>query len=581
LFKDILLGLIVRCAACFPYVNAARISTPLKELDKMCSKYNRFLLSTCIQILAFGAFTAIPAHAEFRWTPPDETGYVEDAGPDVIMMDDNASNDAVSGSTLPEYYDTPRTESNQAIEVDPPIEIKILEEDTDQSETKSVEVKTITLSNEPTSSSLVLNPYPLEKDTIPPADNQNTDIQVPIPPATSKENTADIKWSNDIAYDVIEGFGIEMPIALALRQIVPPEYAYSFSKDVNPGARMSWEGGKPWNEVLGDALTPIGIKAFIHGKRVILRTDSSQITHSEQTATVPAEQKKNEPPEPKIKPTEKELKKSAEEITVAPEQAMNAALAKEAQSAEVPDLVSESIILDKTNVSSEKTNSNDESSSLVEDLMKTLDSYEENENTTAEPEINNIIETQAVEPSFKPEIILDEQEKAEEEYAKKLEETNPFEDTEPMELAPILDNSPAMSTEATDAPVLLPLNDKEASVSSEQPKTNTEVEKEHTISSMEAIEPKSHFREEPSNKIHIWQAKRNSNLQKIIEEWSAKERVDLTWNTTEKYVLDCDVFISGTYESAIDILFKKGLKQAPEYTLSNSPYSLSIQEKED
>lgn len=59
------------------------------------------------------------------------------------------------------------------------------------------------------------------------------------------------------------GFGSDMPLVLALRQVVPPRYAFAFDPAVDQGARVSWNGGKPWNLVLDDALKPLGLAAII------------------------------------------------------------------------------------------------------------------------------------------------------------------------------------------------------------------------------------------------------------------------------------------------------------------------------
>jgi len=71
-------------------------------------------------------------------------------------------------------------------------------------------------------------------------------------------------------FTVIEGFGRDVPLALALSQIVPADYAYNFMGNVNPGFRISWSGGQPWNQVLSDALTPLGYGVFISGNTVTI-----------------------------------------------------------------------------------------------------------------------------------------------------------------------------------------------------------------------------------------------------------------------------------------------------------------------
>jgi len=81
----------------------------------------------------------------------------------------------------------------------------------------------------------------------------------------------DISWDVPEDFYTIEGFGSDLPLALALRQIVPAHYAFSFGPGVNPGESVSWDGGKPWNEVLGDTLDTINVDYKIEDKKVILK----------------------------------------------------------------------------------------------------------------------------------------------------------------------------------------------------------------------------------------------------------------------------------------------------------------------
>lgn len=66
------------------------------------------------------------------------------------------------------------------------------------------------------------------------------------------------------------GFGRDLPLALALSQVVPPDYTFSFAQDVNAGETVSWQGGKPWDAVLNDMLAPVGMRAVISGNQVIV-----------------------------------------------------------------------------------------------------------------------------------------------------------------------------------------------------------------------------------------------------------------------------------------------------------------------
>lgn len=50
----------------------------------------------------------------------------------------------------------------------------------------------------------------------------------------------------------VQGFAKDVPLVLALQQIVPSNYRYSFGNGVSAGMRVDWVGGKPWKEVVAD-----------------------------------------------------------------------------------------------------------------------------------------------------------------------------------------------------------------------------------------------------------------------------------------------------------------------------------------
>jgi hypothetical protein len=71
-------------------------------------------------------------------------------------------------------------------------------------------------------------------------------------------------------YTDIVGFGRDLPLALALSQVVPASYSYAFAQSIDTGAIVSWEGGKPWNVVLKEMLARAGLKAEIQENRVLV-----------------------------------------------------------------------------------------------------------------------------------------------------------------------------------------------------------------------------------------------------------------------------------------------------------------------
>lgn len=132
---------------------------------------------------------------------------------------------------------------------------------------------------------LSINPFPLKENN--PSDQNKVESAVVLPtdpeqtigkitPAhsavTKQENVESIQWNKNETFAVVEGFGKDTPLVMALGQIVPAKYAYSFGKGVNPGTVVSWDGGKPWNEVLQSILTPLHIGIKIEGQVLSLFT---------------------------------------------------------------------------------------------------------------------------------------------------------------------------------------------------------------------------------------------------------------------------------------------------------------------
>ncbi len=59
--------------------------------------------------------------------------------------------------------------------------------------------------------------------------------------------------------EIIQGFANNVPLAVALRQILPPGYGFSIDQDVDLGTLVSFQGGKPWRETLTNMLQPAGL----------------------------------------------------------------------------------------------------------------------------------------------------------------------------------------------------------------------------------------------------------------------------------------------------------------------------------
>lgn len=67
------------------------------------------------------------------------------------------------------------------------------------------------------------------------------------------------------------GFGKDLPLELALSQIVPAGFTYDIKGNAGQNMMVSWEGGQPWNIVLNDMLRSIGMTAVVNNDRVVIQ----------------------------------------------------------------------------------------------------------------------------------------------------------------------------------------------------------------------------------------------------------------------------------------------------------------------
>ena len=60
-------------------------------------------------------------------------------------------------------------------------------------------------------------------------------------------------------FRIARGFGHNVPLSFAVRQIVPEGVKITFGSRVDPAIRVSWQGDRPWNAALRDAVAPAGL----------------------------------------------------------------------------------------------------------------------------------------------------------------------------------------------------------------------------------------------------------------------------------------------------------------------------------
>jgi hypothetical protein len=66
--------------------------------------------------------------------------------------------------------------------------------------------------------------------------------------------------SQPVRWKMAYGFGNNIPLTFACRQIVPPAVKVTYGPGVNPAIPVSWRGGDTWNHVLRDTVKPLGLR---------------------------------------------------------------------------------------------------------------------------------------------------------------------------------------------------------------------------------------------------------------------------------------------------------------------------------
>ncbi len=64
-------------------------------------------------------------------------------------------------------------------------------------------------------------------------------------------------------FSLAQGFGHDVPLVFAVRQVVPVRVHITYGPGVDEQQHVSWEGGKPWDQVLRSATKPLGLRVVM------------------------------------------------------------------------------------------------------------------------------------------------------------------------------------------------------------------------------------------------------------------------------------------------------------------------------
>ena len=208
---------------------------PNKMPNKMMGKSWSFSLL----FLGF-AVAAAPAHAGFEWIPP--------AG-------ESAPQQSSLSSLQPIIIAPPAREALSTTDIISPVII---------TGTKpQVSVVPLTLAS--TQAQVTLPPAPVLLTTTTPKEDSRLDLATatisvaptPMPPPAPVVNE-----------NVVQGFATQVPLPIALRQVLPIGYTFSIDPGINMDTLVSYKGGRSWRETLKDMLTDAGLVAHEQGKQV-------------------------------------------------------------------------------------------------------------------------------------------------------------------------------------------------------------------------------------------------------------------------------------------------------------------------
>lgn len=76
--------------------------------------------------------------------------------------------------------------------------------------------------------------------------------------------------------DKVDGFGRDVPLTVATRQMVPQDYVVQYGQGVDPNTTVTWTGGRSWKEALSDALAEKNMKATIIADSVMIEPVAPQ-----------------------------------------------------------------------------------------------------------------------------------------------------------------------------------------------------------------------------------------------------------------------------------------------------------------
>ena len=91
------------------------------------------------------------------------------------------------------------------------------------------------------------------------------------PPEDGDQNADTSPAPSKPRFKTADGFGDQVPLSFACRQIIPPAVKVILGPGADPKALVDWKGGDTWNHVLRDAVKPLGLHLVMTTMAVEIR----------------------------------------------------------------------------------------------------------------------------------------------------------------------------------------------------------------------------------------------------------------------------------------------------------------------
>lgn len=214
-------------------------------------------------LYCLGATHVKPASAGFEWKPAPAQPNTQTRTPimkSVPVVTDQSANKPIMLELEDIEAEPPQTKAEPKKEISKPIIVaptktsKPVVEPRQPVVEKPAPIKT---------RQMIINPYP---EQVVPTNR--------TPVATASPATADHQTTDN---EIVQGFGSDIPLAFALSQVVPAHYSYAFGDNVNPGYRVSWNGGRPWQTIVTNMIKPLGLEMRIHDNKLVIEKQGTTL----------------------------------------------------------------------------------------------------------------------------------------------------------------------------------------------------------------------------------------------------------------------------------------------------------------